>query len=296
MDYKKLTRREALKYLGTTMAGITLASVGSLSVFTSCTERGKKRIVFYFTATGNSLYAAKQFSDTPLSIPQVLKSDWRLFEADEIGIVFPDYRAFAPQMVQRFLQEVTLKAPYLFSIITFGNYDCNVIESWNKFAIEHGVHFNYIITIKMVDNYLPVFDMAEQIKMDKQEEAQLQQAVSDVLEEKNHIPTLTDEERQQCLRVLQRVPELFPISSEEVLQVNKGSCNGCGFCTKVCPRKNFSLTEKGVENTGDCEFCLACIQNCPQKAIVLKRGERNKEARFRHPRISLNEIVLANKQ
>lgn len=296
MDYKKLTRREALKYWGTTMAGITLASVGSLSVFTSCTERGKKRIVFYFTATGNSLYAAKQFSDTPLSIPQVLKSDQRLFEADEIGIVFPDYRAFAPQMVQRFLQEVTLKAPYLFSIITFGNYDCNVIESWNKFAIEHNVHFNYITTIKMVDNYLPVFDMAEQIKMDKQEEAQLQQAVADVLQEKNHIPSLTEEERQQCLRVLQRVPELFPISSEELLQVNKGSCNGCGFCTKVCPRKNFSLTEKGVENTGDCEFCLACIQNCPQKAIVLKRGERNKEARFRHPRISLNEIVLANKQ
>lgn len=296
MDYKKLTRREALKYLGTTMAGMTLASVGALSVFTSCTERGKKRIVFYFTATGNSLYAAKQFSDTPLSIPQVLKSDQRLFEADEIGIVFPDYRAFAPQMVQRFLQEVTLKAPYLFSIITFGNYDCNVIESWNKFAIEHDVHFNYITSIKMVDNYLPVFDMAEQIKMDKQEEAQLQQAVSDVLQEKNHIPTLTEEERQQCLRVLQRVPELFPISSEELLQVNKSSCNGCGFCTKVCPRKNFSLTEKGVEHTGDCEFCLACIQNCPQKAIVLKRGERNKEARFRHPRISLNEIVLANKQ
>lgn len=296
MDYKKLTRREALKYLGTTVAGMTLASTGALSMFTSCTEKGKKRIVFYFTATGNSLYAAKKFSETPLSIPQVLKSDKRIFEADEIGIVFPDYRAFAPLMVQRFIQEVTLKAPYLFSIITFGNYDCNVIESWNKFAIEQGVHFNYITTIKMVDNYLPVFDMNEQLKMDKQEESQLEQAVADVLEEKNHIPSLTEEERQQCLQVLQRVPELFPISSELLLEVNKSSCNGCGFCTKVCPRKNFSLTDKGVEHTGDCEFCLAYIQNCPQKAIVLKRGERNKEARYRHPRISLNEIVLANKQ
>lgn len=142
MDYKKLTRREALKYLGTTMAGMTLAAAGSLSV---------------------------------------------------IGIVFPDYRAFAPLMVQRFLQEVTLKAPYLFSIITFGNYDCNVIESWNKFAIEQGVHFNYITTVKMVDNYLPVFDMAEQIKMDKQEEAQLQQAVADVLQEKEwNIPAIAN--------------------------------------------------------------------------------------------------------
>lgn len=296
MDYKKLTRREALKFMGTTVAGMTLASVGALSVFTSCTEKGKKRIVFYFTATGNSLYAAKQFSDTPFSIPQVLKENNLTFEADEIGIVFPDYRAFAPLMVQRFIQEVTLKAPYLFSIITFGNYDCNVIESWNQFAIRQGVHFNYITTIKMVDNYLPVFDMDEQLKMDKQEEAQLKQAVADVLEEKNLIPSLTEEERQRCLNVLKRVPELFPVSSEALLEVRKSSCNGCGFCVNVCPRKNFSLTDKGVEHTGDCEFCLACIQNCPQKAIVLKRGERNAEARYRHPRITLNEIVLANKQ
>lgn len=296
MDYKKLTRREALKFMGTTVAGMTLASVGALSVFTSCTEKGKKRIVFYFTATGNSLYAAKQFSDTPFSIPQVLKENNLTFEADEIGIVFPDYRAFAPLMVQRFIQEVTLKTPYLFSIITFGNYDCNVIESWNQFAIRQGVHFNYITTIKMVDNYLPVFDMDEQLKMDKQEEAQLKQAVADVLEEKNLIPSLTEEERQRCLNVLKRVPELFPVSSEALLEVRKSSCNGCGFCVNVCPRKNFSLTDKGVEHTGDCEFCLACIQNCPQKAIVLKRGERNAEARYRHPRITLNEIVLANKQ
>lgn len=176
MDYKKLTRREALKYLGTTMAGMTLAAAGSLSV---------------------------------------------------IGIVFPDYRAFAPLMVQRFLQEVNLKAPYLFSIITFGNYDCNVIESWNKFAIEQGVHFNYITTVKMVDNYLPVFDMAEQIKMDKQEEAQLQQAVADVLQEKNHIPSLTEEERQQCLRVLQRVPKLRQADH----------CIGCNQCSPHCPQR-----------------------------------------------------------
>ena len=41
MDYKKLTRREALKYLGTTVAGMTLASTSALSIFTSCTEKGK---------------------------------------------------------------------------------------------------------------------------------------------------------------------------------------------------------------------------------------------------------------
>lgn len=30
-------------------------------------------MVFYFTSTGNSLYAAKHFSDAPVSIPQVMR-------------------------------------------------------------------------------------------------------------------------------------------------------------------------------------------------------------------------------
>ena len=30
-------------------------------------------MVFYFTATGNCLYAAKHFSDAPASIPQVMR-------------------------------------------------------------------------------------------------------------------------------------------------------------------------------------------------------------------------------
>ena len=51
-----------------------------------------KRLVFYFTATGNDLYVARQFSSNPLSIPQVMKEyghGQMYWEADEIGIVYP---------------------------------------------------------------------------------------------------------------------------------------------------------------------------------------------------------------
>lgn len=46
-------------------------------------------MVFYFTATGNSLYVAKQLDDELLSIPQELNKTDRRYKADKIGIVCP---------------------------------------------------------------------------------------------------------------------------------------------------------------------------------------------------------------
>lgn len=295
MDYSRMTRRDALKCMNASVAKIALAYIGGLSLLSSCMNNGKKRIVFYFTATGNSLFAAKHFSNAPLSIPQVIKQSDLTFEADEIGFVFPDYRASAPEIVKRFLHDATFKAHYMFSIITYGKWDCNVIESWNKYAIQNGVHFNYITSVLMVDNYLPVFDMNEEIRMDKKENEQLQKVVADISEEKEYIPQLSAEERKRCEDILKILPSLFPVRCETLFEIND-DCIGCGFCKRVCPRSNFKLGNKGVEFSGDCEHCLACVQNCPQKAISLKNGELNKNARYRHPRISLNEIVRSNIQ
>ena len=66
--------------------------------------------------------------------------------------------------------------------------------------------------------------------------------------------------------------------------------------------KNFSMADEGVSFKRKCEFCLACVHNCPQKALTLKSqwsgapGERNPEARYRNPNVSLNEIIKANRQ
>ena len=45
-------------------------------------------MVFYFTATGNSLYAAKQFDMELVSIPQELKKADRHYKADSIGVIW----------------------------------------------------------------------------------------------------------------------------------------------------------------------------------------------------------------
>lgn len=57
MKHKRITRREALKCMGSALAGLALASSG-MPALTSCTVEKKRRIVFYFTGTGNGLYVA----------------------------------------------------------------------------------------------------------------------------------------------------------------------------------------------------------------------------------------------
>ena len=158
-----MTRREALKRMGLIVGGAAV-NLTVLSALPSCVSEEKKRLVLYFTATGNCLYAARQFSDNTVSIAQAMKDNKFEYEADEIGLVLPAYRCAPPEIVKRFLDKATLKAKYLFAVITYGANHCNVVELLDERAKKNGIAFDYITTLKMVDNYLPAFDMNEQIK------------------------------------------------------------------------------------------------------------------------------------
>ena len=291
-----MDRRYALKVMGTSLAAAFMMNVAPHTHAAILKDRAKarKRIVFYFTATGNSLFIAKQLSDSPLSIPQELKKTDLTYEADEIGFVFPDYAAAVPVIVREFVEKARFKASYIFSVITFGNASVNVAEWWNDWAKAKGLHNNYINTILMVDNYLPVFDMNEQIKIDKKTDENMAGIIGDISGHKDFIaPSEMGRFTKEMLQGMQDIH--FSQKSEQLIKLDADKCIQCTTCTEVCPRGNFSLAAGGLQISGKCEFCLACVQNCPQHALSLER-ERNKEARYRHPDISLNEIKRANRQ
>lgn len=291
-----MDRRDALKVMGTSLAAAFMMNVAPHTHAAILKDRAKdrKRIVLYFTATGNSLFIAKQLSDSPLSIPQELKKADLIYEADEIGFVFPDYAAAVPVIVREFVEKAQFKAPYIFSVITFGNASVNVAEWWNDWAKAKGLHNNYINTILMVDNYLPVFDMNEQIKIDKKTDENMAGIIGDISGHKDFIAP--SEMGWLTKEMLQGMQEMhFSQKSEQLIKLDADKCIQCTTCTEVCPRGNFSLASGELQISGKCEFCLACVQNCPQHALSLER-ERNKEARYRHPDISLNEIKRANRQ
>lgn len=295
---KNISRRTALKVMGAFVASASLSAFGLPSITSCSSKRAQskdvKRLVFYFTATGNSLYVARALSAEPISIPQALKNGQLDFEADEIGIVFPDYAASAPLMVREFVEKARLNAPYIFSVITFGNFAANVADWWDDFCKQRNVTNNYINTLLMVDNYLPVFDMNEQVKIEKNIPENLSKIVSAIDEHQQLVSHFeSDEQMQGWLKHLQ--DEHFPMEAERLLSLNEAACVACGICSTVCPHGNFNVTDN-AHFSGSCEYCLACVHSCPQKALTLVRGERNPLARFRNENISLADIKRANNQ
>ena len=305
---KGITRRSALKRMGLLVAGAMALGMPSLS---SCSENIKKRIILYFTATGNSLYVARQLADKTtelLSIPQLVKHGRYELEADEIGIVYPIYGQMPPNMVRRFIQKARLKATYKFAVLTYGNMQFAAVGIWDEVSRKAGNAFDYITSILMVDNWLPNFDMNEQMKIDKHIPESLERIAADITARKHEIPPTEERGKQLFDRFIRDRgldPEVGYLMHSEDYFVVTDACIGCAVCTEVCPRGNYELTSTGVKTKGDCDFCFACIQNCPQKAIqfaelpdspFLAHGEKNPNARFRNEHVSLWSIKEANRQ
>lgn len=294
---KNISRRDALKIMGTCLSAAAMMSIApkSYAAFKESQADKKSRIIFYFTATGNSLFVAKQFSDSPLSIPQELKKSDLSYTADEIGFVFPDYAASAPLIVREFLTKAKFNAKYMFSVITFGNASVNVEEWWNEFSQKNGVKFNYINSILMVDNYLPVFDMNQQKALDKHTDENLAKIIKEVSAHTSFVKA-ADMGWFSKPMLEQMQTQHFSMTSDRLLTLNQDKCVQCMTCANVCPHANFKMKDGKVSHEGKCEYCLACIHACPQKALTLTAGERNPNARYRNPNIQLYELIAANQQ
>lgn len=130
-------------------------------------------MVFYFTATGNSLYAAKYLDKIAISIPKIMNSEKLVFKADKIGIICPIYGHEMPAMVKDFIKKAELKADYIYVVLTYGNRHANCVELCERVLEENDIKYDYICTLLMVDNFLPAFDMNEQMQIDKKVDNQL---------------------------------------------------------------------------------------------------------------------------
>ena len=252
-------------------------------------------MIFYFTGTGNSLYAARQLDRDCRSIPQLMRSGGALqFSAPQIGVAAPIYGHEMPAMVKEFLRKARFDTDYFYLVLTYGNRHANAVELAAQFCDGCGLRVDYINQVLMVDNWLPSFDMDEQRKLDKHVDEQLAAIRADLEAGRRCRPQVTEADRAAHGEFLANMSRMPADAWQHLLRVTDG-CIGCGICQQVCPSGSIRVVEgRAVHTPGNCQTCLACAHACPQKAIALTVPEKNPQARYRNEHVTLQELIQSN--
>lgn len=251
-------------------------------------------ITLYFTATGNSLYAAKKIGGTLVSIPQAIKENRFAFRDDAIVVVCPLYANSLPRIVDEFLNKADLRAEYKALVLTFGHSHFGADGLARRTYAR--LNFDYVKMLLCVDNYLPVFDVKKESLLEKHTDENLSIISRDIAEHVVYKPKFRLKDRVRNYFVQQYFGKRKDLLDGSHIEIT-AACKGCGVCTKVCPRGNLYVENHAAKRRSDkCEFCLSCANLCPEKAIICSGGEANPHERFINPAVSVQEIIKSNEQ
>ena len=250
-----------------------------------------KMKILYFTSTGNNLYIAQNLGEELLSIPQLVNDNILDIKDDVVGIVFPVYYATSPKMLREYLKKVNITTDYLFLIASYGSDgDQNALRIMTKTLEKRGMAVNYTNSVLVVDNYLPMFDMAKEKEI--KDENDILNAINIIKDD-----ILMKKEFKLSKKMFTNVPFIEKVlestmSKKFKIVVGK-DCSNCQICTKVCPRGNIELTEEKPVLGDNCEFCLGCVHHCKNNVLNLNQ-EANPDERYINPNIKVSEIMKSN--
>jgi len=253
------------------------------------TDMDNRSCIFWFSGTGNSLYAAKRLSaelgNPPLvQITNKAPSGAVGGNGARVGFVFPSYYCNLPRAVRMFAEKLEIKqGTYIFTVVTMGGVGQGSVGALASVLKAKGLHLNYGRGIHMPANYVINYNPADPEKGGKS----LGKA-------------------DECLRVI--VSEItagvqavkkFPLTAKNLYRniealdaafAASDACTGCGLCERICPVRNIRLENGKPAWLHHCEHCVACISWCPAKAIDYGSKTQNRR-RYRNPRIKADELT-----
>ncbi|MCD8165343.1 MAG: EFR1 family ferrodoxin [Bacteroides sp.] len=126
-------------------------------------------MIFYFSATGNSLQVAKAIAraqeEELISVTECFKKgtfEFTLRQDEKIGFVFPVYFYGLPTIITQFIGRLKLNnyyLQYIFAICTCGGSSGHALYRLRTEIARKHLWFNYGNTILLPDNYILLFNL-----------------------------------------------------------------------------------------------------------------------------------------
>lgn len=253
--------------------------------------------VLYFSATGNSLAAARSISEklgncSLLSIPDVLKNNISV-TGKRIGIVFPVYMWGLPLIVVKALQEINFpENSYLFGCATCGSSSGGALYQFRRVLEKRGYIPAGGFNLVMPGNYTPLYGAPSEKKQQKMF-LKSEKVISEKISMIKRMEKPGFDRGFFPFNILMHYL-IYSTCSPRIPVMDNGfkvdeSCTSCGICASVCPVNNIKM-QKRPQWLHHCEHCMACLQWCPEQAIQYGNITRGRK-RYHHPEVRLTDFT-----
>ena len=258
-----------------------------------------KTDIYYFTGTGNTLAVVRQLAEELgnthlVPIPQTLKPDRIVGEADAIGIAFPVYFMNMPVIVRQFLRKIRISGtPYLFGIATCGEQPGGALFRLEEQLVLSGANLSAGFACIMPENYIGPIDLMGDSPHRQEKYTAAKRRIPEIAEairgRKISRPEGSD---STILKFGGCIASMFATSLYNTPHRFHAtvSCNLCKTCEQICPTCNIKVEKDTVTWGNSCVQCYACIHWCPTGAIEIG-GRTTGKPRYHHPDVTLLDML-----